>query len=303
MHLQPVPRLNEIKYAEVRRIREKPVQVLRRFALSRSPIYGRGASGKISHRGRTGPNGISDHLSGYDEFDAAILLPARRRVVGSDWLRLAKPVRRHGRRGNAFLAEVVSHRTGTIFGKCLIVSVAAYAIGVALDGKRQRGVGEDDAGNLGQFLARGRAKREFGRIEKDVRHIDDEAASGISRLQDGVELHQQAGAKFFTVTHGLLKLLIRVRGGEAASCRFGLRVSLVLLGIRGGLIGVSSGKAVPCRFRLRVFLVLLGIRSGLIGVSSGGAIPVGIRLGIQFLLLCGGVVPFGLRLAGGGVAS
>jgi len=83
-------------------------------------------------------------------------------------------------------------------------------------------------------------------------------------------LDQQACAKLFTVANGLLKLLIRVRGGEAASCRFGLRVSLVLLCIRGGLIGVSSG----------------------------GAIPVGIRLGIQFLLLCGGVVPFGLRLAG-----
>jgi hypothetical protein len=47
LHLQPVPRLNEIECAEVRRIHKKPVQVLRRFALSRSPIYGRGANGKF----------------------------------------------------------------------------------------------------------------------------------------------------------------------------------------------------------------------------------------------------------------
>jgi hypothetical protein len=67
------------------------------------------------HSRRTGRNGVSDYFSRYDEFDAAILLPAADRVVGSDWLCLAESARRHGRRGNALLTEVVSHRTGAIF--------------------------------------------------------------------------------------------------------------------------------------------------------------------------------------------
>ena len=106
------------------------------------------------------------------------------------------------------LAEVVTHGTSAIFGKGLVVRVAAHAIGVAFDGKRECRIGQDDAGNLGKLFARGRAKREFGRIEKNVRHVDDEAASGVPRFENGVELDKQAGAKFFTITHGLLKLLI-----------------------------------------------------------------------------------------------
>ena len=133
-------------------------------------------------------------------------------------------------------AEVISHRTRTRFsGELLIVIVAAYAIGVALDGQRQCGIGEDDAGNLGKFFARRRTKREFGGIEKDVRHIDDKAASSVACLQDGVELDEQAGAKFFTVAHGSLKLLIRVGGCESTVCRIRFRVSLrTLLRVRRG---------------------------------------------------------------------
>ena len=133
LRLQPVPRLNEIECAEVIQIGETAIDVLSCFALSRSPILLARGKRQFLHCGWTGPNGISDHFTGYDEFDAAILLPAPRRVVGSDWLRLAKPVSRHRGGRNALLAEVVSHRTGAIFRECLIVSVAAYAIGVALD--------------------------------------------------------------------------------------------------------------------------------------------------------------------------
>jgi hypothetical protein len=80
------PRWNEIKRGEVRRRCEMAVPIFRRLALLRSPILLTWGKRQFLHCGWTGPNCISNHVSGYDEFDAAILLPPSRRVIGSDWL-------------------------------------------------------------------------------------------------------------------------------------------------------------------------------------------------------------------------
>jgi hypothetical protein len=83
-----------------------------------------------------------------------------------------------------------------LFGKPLIVLVAADAVGVTFHIQPQTRMPGDDAGHLGQFLARQRPQRELGRVEKDIRHVHDQATRRVAGLQNGVELRQQLSAQF-----------------------------------------------------------------------------------------------------------
>ena len=76
------------------------------------------------------------------------------------------------------------------------------------------------------------------------------AVSRVAKIR--VELLQQFGAQFFAVLHGLLELLIGVRGGEPVLSASASAFSLCLLRFRGGLIRVSRSGAIAIGFRLGV---------------------------------------------------
>src|SRR6266446_5524736 len=54
---------------------------------------------------------------------------------------------------------------------------------------------EDDAGNFGEFFAGAGLERVAAGVEEHVGHIDDEAAGGVARLQNGIQLAEQLGAR------------------------------------------------------------------------------------------------------------
>ncbi len=55
-------------------------------------------------------------------------------------------------------------------------------------------MGQEDAGNLSELFAGTRFEIGASGIEEHVGHIDDEAASGVARLQNGAELLEKLGA-------------------------------------------------------------------------------------------------------------
>src|SRR5208282_5962750 len=94
------------------------------------------------------------------------------------------------------------------------VVIATNAVGVALNSQREPGIGEQDAADLGQLLARKRAQGVLSRVEENVRHVNHQPASGVASLQDGIELLQQAGAEILAFTFRLLEFLL---GGGSGS--------------------------------------------------------------------------------------
>ena len=107
------------------------------------------------------------------------------------------------------LRQIASDGFGTPLREALVVGIAANAVGVAFDSQLEPGIGEHDAADLGQLFTRHRTQRLLARIEENVRHVDDQPASGVASLEDGVELLQQLGAELLLFTLGLLELLIR----------------------------------------------------------------------------------------------
>ena len=62
------------------------------------------------------------------------------------------------------------------------------------------------------FARRSRAsrlERVLVEVKQHVGHADDQSAGGVSRLQDLIELRQQAGAHLFFLPDSLLRLLLR----------------------------------------------------------------------------------------------
>src|SRR6267378_2703126 len=84
---------------------------------------------------------------------------------------------------------------------------------------------ENDAGNFREFFAGARLERVAASVKENIRHIDDEAASGIAGLQNGIELIEELGAKLGFFGFGL-------RGGLARF--FGFGFGGALLGLSGG---------------------------------------------------------------------
>ena len=98
-------------------------------------------------------------VAGEHEFYAAILLAALGSVVGGDGFAFAEAAGFDCGGLNPLLHEIIPHGLRAMLGKLLVVVVGADAVGVAFDGKMQAGIGEDDAGNFCQALAR--TGREF----------------------------------------------------------------------------------------------------------------------------------------------
>src|SRR6267378_3049992 len=124
---------------------------------------------------------------------------------------------------------------------------------------------ENDAGNFREFFAGARLERVAASVKENIRHIDDEAASGIAGLQNGIELIEELGAKLSLFGFGL-------RGGLARFFGFGFGGALLRLSgfaiLSGFLFGGDSG--------LCVFLGLLfyghdaGFFGGLHDFARGG---------------------------------
>src|SRR5258708_18860498 len=105
---------------------------------------------------------------------------------------------------------------------------------------------EDDAGDFGEFFAGAGLERVAASVKEHVGHVDDEAASGIAGLQNGIQLREKLGAKLGFFGFGL-------RGGPAGFFGFGF----------GGALLSLSGGAVFCG------LIGGGLCSLLLGEGSG----------------------------------
>jgi len=80
--------------------------------------------------------------------------------------------------------------------EALIEIVAADAVRVAFDLEYEAGMREDYAGNFCQFFACCGLERIAARVEENIRHVHNEAASGILRLQYRVQLPEKLCAEF-----------------------------------------------------------------------------------------------------------
>src|SRR5713226_7436628 len=196
----------------------------------------------LPRRGSSGGHGsVADGVAVDDEFDAAVALAAFGRVVGGDRLRLAEAVSGNGRRRYALFGEKVANGIGATFGELLIEVVAADAVGVALDLERETGMRENDAGNFGELFAGAGLERVAAGVEEHVGHVDDEAAGGVARLQNGIQLAEQLGAQLGFFGFGLRSGLARFSGfgfggtllGDGSGAVFG---GLVGGGLRGLLL-------------------------------------------------------------------
>src|SRR5262249_36429289 len=156
------------------------------------------------------------------------------------------------------LDQIIPDGFGTLFGKLLVVFVAAHAVGMAFDGKMQTWISQHNAGNLGQTLARAGQQFIAAGLEQNIRQIGDDPASSIASRENGVELFEQPRAQFLLFFFRLLPQLLGLR-----------RRPLSL----GGFLGQSL--LLGQRFRLGFFCLfllascflrcLLGFRLGFFG--------------------------------------
>src|SRR5207247_960161 len=98
------------------------------------------------------------------------------------------------------------------------------ADGVAVDDELDTAVA---LAACGGFVGSDGLERVAAGVKEHVRHVDDEAASGVARLQDGIELIEELGAKLSFFGFGL-------RGGLARLLSFSFGGALLRL--RGGAI-------------------------------------------------------------------
>src|SRR5579872_1103847 len=149
---------------------------------------------------------VADGVAGYDQFDSAVLLPSGRAIVRGHGQSIAEAFRAHGIGSDALLYEVSANRTGTILRQSLVHDIAADVIGVSTDFDIETRVGEQDAGNFGQLLARTRCQGILSSVKKHIGHADDKTSCCITSLKNRVQLLRQAR------THGRfigLRLLSR----------------------------------------------------------------------------------------------
>jgi hypothetical protein len=193
-----------------------------------------------------GRGGAADGVAVDDEFDAAVALAAFGGVVGSDWLHFAEAAGGDGGTGHALLGQEVTDGVGAAFGELLVEVIAADTVGVAFDLEREAGMREDDTGNFGELFAGAGLECVAAGVKEHIGHVDDEAAGGVARLQNGIELAEKLGAKLGFLGFGL-------GGGLAGFFGFGLSSALLLQsfgavasglvggGLRGLLLGKSGG--------------------------------------------------------------
>ncbi len=143
------------------------------------------------------------------------LLSAGGGVVPSDRAILTESHGAHAGLRNALLKQVVANRIGALFRKPLIVVVGADTVGVALQLDLQSGIGEQDAGNLGELLAGAGFESVAVEVEQDIVDIDDQATGGFPGLENQVQLVAEALAESSLLGFGLVASLISLLGGQA----------------------------------------------------------------------------------------
>ena len=141
---------------------------------------------RLGRGGGGGGGSFADGVAVDYELDAAVALAAFGSVVRSDRLCFAEAVGGDGRSGHALLGKKIADGIGAAFGELLIEIVAANTVGVAFDLERETGMREDDAGNFGEFFAGAGLEGVAAGVKEHIRHVDDEAASGVASLQDGI---------------------------------------------------------------------------------------------------------------------
>ena len=92
------------------------------------------------------------------------------------------------------LDKIAADTAASLFGKLLVESVPANAIGVSFYFHLQARVAENDAGNLGKFFTRPRAQGLLSGIEQHVGHVHNQAAGRIACLENQIELAKQLRA-------------------------------------------------------------------------------------------------------------
>src|SRR6266478_3914733 len=172
---------------------------------------------------------------------------------------------------DALLGEKIADGIGAAFGELLIEIVAADAVGVTLDLEREAGMGEDDAGNFGELFAGAGLERVAAGVEEHVGHIDDEAAGGVARLQNGIQLAEQLGAQLGFFGFGLRSGLARFSG----------------FGFGGTLLGDGSGAV----FGGLVGGGLRGLLASSLGFLAALSFSYGIGAGLGFAFFGGFLVP------------
>src|SRR5438309_11560719 len=99
---------------------------------------------------------------------------------------------------------------------------------------------ENDAGNFGELFARAGLERVAAGVKEHIRHVDDEAASGVAGLQNGIELIEELGAKLgffgFSLGGGLVRLLGFGFGGTLLRLRGGAILGGLVCGSLRGLL-------------------------------------------------------------------
>src|SRR5260370_13192130 len=180
-----------------------------------------------------GDGGVANGGVVDDELDAAVAVATFGGVIGGDGLRLAEAAGGDGGGRDALLGEKVADGIGAAFGELLVEIVAADAVGVVLGGEREARMRENDAGNFGEFFAGAGLERVAAGVKEHVRHVDDETASGVAGLQNGIQLAEKLGAKLSFFGFGL-------RGGLARF--FGFGFGGTALGDGGGCVFRGLGR-------------------------------------------------------------
>src|SRR5262249_3678475 len=154
---------------------------------------------------------------------------------------------------------------------------------------------QNDARHLGQPFSGQWLQGVFARVKQNVGYVHHQAARGLARLKNHVQLLKDLGAK-----RGLLLLRFQPR----TFCRFRLAARLLRFRLGGLLLGLGSrpfglGTGAALRFGTLLGLgVGAALRFGmLLGLGSGAAVSFGALLGLR---LCPALhLGLGLRLGAG----
>jgi len=121
---------------------------------------------------------------------------------------------------------------------------------------------EDDAGNFASFSRGAGLERVAASVKEHVRHIDDEAAGGVARLQNRIQLAEKLGAKLGLFGLGL-------RGGAARFFGFRPRRHAAVLARKPCLLRLGRRQLArpaaglrPRRWPSRLRLLASGVLGG-----------------------------------------
>jgi len=140
------------------------------------------------HVGGRPADRLSDYVAAYNHFHPAVLLPTRGGIVRGNRIRFTETLRLNVGRGDAVRSQVIAHRVGTAFRQLLIIVVRADAVGVALHGKVDRRIGQQNARNFGQLFLGVGFERRLVEVEKHVGQAHDQAARCVASGENEIEL-------------------------------------------------------------------------------------------------------------------